>query len=164
MTSIAEQQSPRGAAGLDPYGAATHEVFNQPTELVDYNLYEFRRRAQGGGATGGRGVGRKRAPGVRRACGIGRHLGAWGPRQQEPARARHPRPLRAAGRSRPLSPCVPCADADRDRGGHPFLALDRPARRRACRARGALLHAKRGRGRPRLPDHHDLRLRPLPES
>ena len=40
MTSIAEQQSPRGAAGLDPYGAATHEVFNQPTELVDYNLYE----------------------------------------------------------------------------------------------------------------------------
>src|SRR5208337_2602767 len=40
MTSIAEQESPRGAAGLDPYGAATHEVFNQPTELVDYNLYE----------------------------------------------------------------------------------------------------------------------------
>src|SRR5271166_1364238 len=40
MTSIAEQQSLRGAAGLDPYGAATHEVFNQPTELVDYNLYE----------------------------------------------------------------------------------------------------------------------------
>ncbi len=40
MTSIAEQQSPHGAAGLDPYGAATHEVFNQPTELVDYNLYE----------------------------------------------------------------------------------------------------------------------------
>ncbi len=40
MTSIAEQQSPRGAAALDPYGAATHEVFNQPTELVDYNLYD----------------------------------------------------------------------------------------------------------------------------
>ena len=24
---------------LDPYGAVTHEVFNQPTELVDINLY-----------------------------------------------------------------------------------------------------------------------------
>jgi putative acyl-CoA dehydrogenase len=26
-------------APLDPYGAATHEVFNQPVELTDYNLY-----------------------------------------------------------------------------------------------------------------------------
>ena len=25
---------------LDPYGAATHEVFNQPVELADYNLYD----------------------------------------------------------------------------------------------------------------------------
>ena len=39
-----------------------------------------------------------------------------------------------------------------------------PRRRRACGARGALLHAERGRGRPRLPDHHDLRLRPCAES
>jgi putative acyl-CoA dehydrogenase len=40
MTSVDGQTSGRGAAGLDPYGAATHEVFNQPTELVDYNLYD----------------------------------------------------------------------------------------------------------------------------
>jgi len=26
-------------AGLDPYGAATHEVLNQPIELADYNLF-----------------------------------------------------------------------------------------------------------------------------
>jgi len=26
-------------AGLDPYGAATHAVFNQPNELADYNLF-----------------------------------------------------------------------------------------------------------------------------
>ena len=26
-------------APFDPYGAATHEVFNQPAELVDTNLY-----------------------------------------------------------------------------------------------------------------------------
>src|SRR5271166_7032507 len=25
---------------LDPYGAATHEVFNQPVELADTNLYD----------------------------------------------------------------------------------------------------------------------------
>jgi putative acyl-CoA dehydrogenase len=40
MTSVAEQRSAHGAAGLDPYGAATHEVFNQPVELVDYNLFD----------------------------------------------------------------------------------------------------------------------------
>ena len=26
-------------AGLDAYGAATHEVFNQPFKLIDYNLF-----------------------------------------------------------------------------------------------------------------------------
>src|SRR5271170_4539367 len=26
--------------GLDPYGAATHEVFNQPVELGDFNLFD----------------------------------------------------------------------------------------------------------------------------
>ena len=40
MTSVAGQSSARGTSGLDPYGAATHEVFNQPVELVDYNLYD----------------------------------------------------------------------------------------------------------------------------
>ena len=25
---------------LDPYGAVTHEVFNQPVELADYNLFD----------------------------------------------------------------------------------------------------------------------------
>ncbi len=27
-------------ASLDPYGASTHEVLNQPVELADYNLYD----------------------------------------------------------------------------------------------------------------------------
>jgi len=39
MSAIADRQDNlRGA--LDPYGAATHEVINQPVELADYNLYE----------------------------------------------------------------------------------------------------------------------------
>ena len=47
-------------APLDPYGAVTHEVFNQPVELADYNLYdsdvalkEAVRREGAGWATGG---------------------------------------------------------------------------------------------------------------
>ena len=44
-----------------------------------------------------------------------------------------------------------------DRAGPARLALERAARGRACRARGAVLHADRGRGGARLPDHHDLR-------
>ncbi len=40
MTSVVGQSGPLGAVGLDLYGAATHEVVNQPVELVDYNLYD----------------------------------------------------------------------------------------------------------------------------
>jgi putative acyl-CoA dehydrogenase len=42
---------------------------------------------------------------------------------------------------------------------HARLALDRPAARRPRGPRRALLPAHAGRGRPRLPDHHDLRRR-----
>ena len=61
MTSVAGQGSPPGAARLDPYGAATHEVFNQPTELVDYNLYDSDAALKEIGAAGGRGLGGERA-------------------------------------------------------------------------------------------------------
>ena len=61
-------------------------------------------------------------------------------------------------------PVLSRADEGLDRGGPAFLALDRPARGRACRARRALLHADAGRGRPRLPDHHDLRRDALPQA
>ncbi|HZZ59899.1 MAG TPA: isovaleryl-CoA dehydrogenase [Roseiarcus sp.] len=40
MTSAAASSGSRAAVPLDPYGASTHEVFNQPVELVDYNLYD----------------------------------------------------------------------------------------------------------------------------
>ena len=36
-SALTDQKS---AAGLDPYGAVTHEVVNQPFELADYNLYD----------------------------------------------------------------------------------------------------------------------------
>ena len=44
-------------APLDPYGAATHEVINQPVELADYSLSRVRPGADGSGAARGRGVG-----------------------------------------------------------------------------------------------------------
>ena len=39
MTAPADRQD-NFRAPFDPYGAMTHEVFNQPVELVDYNLFE----------------------------------------------------------------------------------------------------------------------------
>ena len=35
MNALADRQD-NFRAPLDPYGAATHEVFNQPVELADY--------------------------------------------------------------------------------------------------------------------------------
>jgi putative acyl-CoA dehydrogenase len=40
MTSAFRQAVSQSTAGLDPYGAVTHEVINQPHELTDYNLYD----------------------------------------------------------------------------------------------------------------------------
>jgi len=39
MNALADRQD-NFRAPLDPYGAVTHEVFNQPFELVDFNLYD----------------------------------------------------------------------------------------------------------------------------
>jgi putative acyl-CoA dehydrogenase len=39
MNALADRQDNFGRV-LDPYGAVTHEVFNQPVELVDTNLYD----------------------------------------------------------------------------------------------------------------------------
>ena len=38
MNALADRQD-NFRAPLDPYGAVTHEVFNQPVELADYNLF-----------------------------------------------------------------------------------------------------------------------------
>jgi putative acyl-CoA dehydrogenase len=39
MNALADRQD-NFRAPLDPYGAVTHEVFNQPVELAEYNLYD----------------------------------------------------------------------------------------------------------------------------
>ena len=156
MSALADKQDNFRFA-LDPYGAATHEVFNQPVELADYNLYDsdaalkeaVRREGAAWAADG------LEAFGARAGSGAFLELGVTG--QPQSARTRDARPLRTPHRSRALPSFLPCADEGLDRGWPSFVAVDRPARGRACGARRALLHAHRGRGRPRLSDHHDLR-------
>ena len=40
MTALPHDRQDNFRAPLDPYGAVTHEVFNQPVELADYNLFD----------------------------------------------------------------------------------------------------------------------------
>ena len=40
MSALPHDRQDNFRAPLDPYGAVTHEVFNQPVELADYNLFE----------------------------------------------------------------------------------------------------------------------------
>ncbi len=39
MSTTAPSNSEVNPVGFDPYGASTHAVFNQPTELTNYNLF-----------------------------------------------------------------------------------------------------------------------------
>ena len=162
MTVRADQAEPRPPAGLDPYGAATHEVANQPVELADYNLFDSRRGAEGGGLARGRRLGREQPVRFRRPRRLGRIPRTRRARQPLLARTRHPRPLRPPRRPRALPSRLSRADARLDRGGPARVSVDRPAGGRACGPRRTLLHAHRSRGRPPLPDHHDLRLDRLP--
>ena len=162
MSALADRQD-NFRSVLDPYGAVTHEVFNQPVELADYQPLRFRHGAEGGGSARRRGLGQRCARSLRRPRRVGRVSGAGDAGEQEPARARHPRSIREARRSHPLPSLLSCADESLDRGRASFVALDRSGRGRACGARRALLHAHASRGRPRLPDHHDLRRDALPQ-
>ena len=57
MSALPHDRQDNFRAPLDPYGAVTHEVFNQPVELADYNLYRGRCGAEGGGQARRRGLG-----------------------------------------------------------------------------------------------------------
>ena len=102
-------------------------------------------------------LGEQRTRRARRPARLGRDARTRRARQPQSARTRHPRPLRQSRRSGALPSKLSPADAARCRTGPARFAVDRAAPGRACGARCALLHAGAGRGRPRLPDHHDLR-------
>ena len=143
MSALPHDRQDNFRAPLDPYGAVTHEVFNQPVELADYNLFgsdaalkEAVEREGAGWATSA-----LEAFGARAGSADYLELGALA--NKNAPGTRHPRPLWAAGRSGALPPFLSRADESGDRGRDSFLAVDRPARGRACRPRGALLHADR---------------------
>ena len=126
---------------LEAYGAATHEVLNQPFELVDANLFSGDAALKEGVAREGAGWASPEleALGARLGAAETLELGALANRLS--ARTRHARPLRPPRRSRALPFRLSRADARRDRDRAAFLALDRSAGGRPCRARGAILPA-----------------------
>ncbi len=137
--------------------AATHEVVNQPYALADYNLFDGDAALKEAVAREGAAWAARLAVRARRKARDCRDDRTRRARQSPSARIRHPRPLWPARRSRALSSRLSRADAARDRARLARLAVDEPRRGRACRARRGLLYAERGRGGPRLPDHHDVR-------
>ena len=162
MSALPHDRQDNFRAPLDPYGAVTHEVFNQPVELADYNLFDSD-------------IALKEAVRREGAAWAAASLEAFGARagsadylEQGALANKNPPELDThdrygpARRSRALSSLLSRADEIGDRGGSSFVALDGPARGRACRPRRPLLHADPGRGGPRLSDHHDFRLSALP--
>ena len=151
---------------LDPYGAATHAVFNQPSELADTNLFSGDAALQDGVAREGGGWASNElaALGARLGSAETLELGVLANRNP-PELDTHDRYGNRVDLVR-YHPAYHAADAARRRTGLARFALDRAAPGRACRTRGALLHAGAGRGGPRLPDHHDLRrdAEPAPRS
>ena len=161
---IVQSDDARARALFDPYGAVTHEVINQPVELADFNLYdsdaalkEAVRREGAEWAANSLGD-----FGARTGSADYLELGALA-NSNPPELDTHDRYGRRVDLVR-FHPAYHELMKLGDRGGPAFLAVDRAARGRACRARRALLHAEPGRGRARLPDHHDLRRRALPED
>ena len=142
----------------------THEVINQPVELIDVNLYDsdaalkdaVRREgaewaANSLGAFGGRA-----------GSAAYLELGALANRNP-PELDTHDRYGRRVDLVRFHPAYHELMRSAIEEGIH-SVALDRPARGRACRPRRALLHAEPGRGGARLPDHNDLRFLSLPAS
>ena len=75
MNALADRQD-NFRAPLDPYGAVTHEVFNQPVELAGYNLFASDAALKEAVKREGAGMGDRRTRGLRRARRLGRLFGA----------------------------------------------------------------------------------------
>ena len=140
MAALADRQD-NFRAPLDSYGAVTHEVFNQPVELVDFNLYasdaalkEAVKREGAAWAIAG-----LDAFGARAGSAEFLELGTLA-NKNPPELDTHDRYGRRVDLVR-FHAVLSCADEGLDRGRPAFIAVDRSVRGRACGAGGALLHA-----------------------
>ena len=148
---------------LEHAPADVFAVTNQPPPLAPLNLFTSDAvlqegvRREGGGWAAGRARRARRDLGRRAAARVGRAG------QRAPAEAPGRRPLRPPPRRGRVPPGVAQAHGAELRGRPQQPALDRRGRRAAgrhvVRAAGGLVR-RAGRGRPRLPDDHDLRRRP----
>ena len=150
-------------APLDPYGAATHEVTNQPVELTDTNLYESDaalqeavRREGAGWATEG-----LAAFGARAGSAEYLEQGALANRNQ-PELDTHDRYGRRVDLVRYHPAYHALMKAAIEEGIHSSPWTDPGEGAHVARAARSYMQT-RGRGRPRLPDHDDLRRDPVPE-
>ena len=75
MNALADRQDNFRSA-LDPYGAVTHEVINQPVELADSNLYDSDAALKEAVQREGAGWAGRRARSLRRPRRVGRVSGA----------------------------------------------------------------------------------------
>ena len=144
------------SVALPADGYATHEVMNQATPLTGHNAFtgdrlltEIAGREKIGWADGLLAEAGKTVASARVA-----EAGAR--RQPPPARAQEPRPLRPPHRRDRVPSGVARADVAGDRPRHACAVMDRPAARRARRARHALLPLEPGRERHLLSARHDL--------
>ena len=110
--------------------AKTHEVLNQPFELVDYNLFSGDAALKEGVAREGAGWASADLEAFGARLGDRRHARTRRARQSPSARTRHPRPLRPARRSRALSSRLSRADA-RSRSRRGCTPRPGPSRGRA---------------------------------
>ena len=165
MQKLAQSTAPMtDRAGLDPYGAATHEVFNQPHELADYNLFVGDAALRVGVAREGAGYANAEmeALGASLGAAASLELGALANRYP-PELDTHDRYGQRVDlvRFHPAYHALMGGAIERGLHASPWTDPGPGAPERACRARRPLLHAGAGRSGAWLPDHHDLRRDPL---
>ena len=163
MTLAATDRNDNPAA-LDPYGAATHEVINQPFELADYNLYDSDAALKEAVAREGAGWAADGLGAFGGAAGSAAYLelGALA-NQNPPELDTHDRYGRRVDLVRFHPAYHELMKAAIEEGMHASPWTE--PREGAHVARAARFYMQsRGRGGARLPDHHDLRRDAVPEA
>ena len=141
---------------------ATHDVLNQPPDLVGVEPLPGRPRLPGLRTAPRRRLGRGTARGTGRRDGHGGGLRARCGREPLPARTPDLRRARAAPRRGPVPFELSRADGGRDASRHPLGRLDGGAARRPRAACGAAGPVQRSRTGDHVPAQHDLRGRAGP--
>ena len=156
MSALADRQD-NFRTPLDPYGAVTHEVFNQPVELADTNLYGSDIALKEAVKREGAGLGQRCAEtfGARAGSAEFLELGTLANRNP-PELDTHDRYGRRVDLIRFHPSYHALMKASIEDGLHSSPWTDPGEGAHVARAARSYMHTA-SRGRPRLSDHHDLR-------